>query len=457
MLSFNDWRRSQNWDEASGIPFMFQQQQMYDDYVKNFYNQNPSVSPTQVPGAPTFTPPEPFSDLDEANQFGYNQALGLYSQGPTIQGFGDTSQQAQQMIQNVAGGGNRVGDAINTVSGQFNNANPFLSGFGNISSNPYTSSVAGSQTSNPYQANFNTIGQSTNPYTGQIASGYRNNPYASTINMSDANPFMQSFMDFQGNQNQYFDATVDRALDKVTDQVNSQFGLAGRTGSGAHQGVMTERLGDVANQMYSDNFGSNMDRYLQSLSSGANVYSDTAGRNLAATGMGIDAFNTDQNRALNYLKTAANLSNTDLDRALQATGMGADVFSDDQSRNLQALTTAGNFSNQDVLNELQALSQGADVFNTDQLRSLQAAGMIPGLSNARYTDALMLQGLGQDQDAMSQSLADSGWQNLQRYMDIIRGSRETPEEPDASSTDKLLGLLGLGGGLLSGGALGGIF
>ena len=61
------------------------------------------------------------------------------------------------------------------------------------------------------------------------------------------------FLAGQG-QNPYLDQTFNRMADQVQQRVNAQFGAAGRTRSGAHQDLLTDNLGDLANSVYGQNY-----------------------------------------------------------------------------------------------------------------------------------------------------------------------------------------------------------
>lgn len=56
------------------------------------------------------------------------------------------------------------------------------------------------------------------------------------------------------NNNPYLDAMFNRAAGQVGSRVNSQFTSAGRYGSGAHQGVLGESLGNLATDIYGGNY-----------------------------------------------------------------------------------------------------------------------------------------------------------------------------------------------------------
>ena len=109
------------------------------------------------------------------------------------------------------------------------------------------------------------------------------------------------------------------------------------------------------------------------------------------------------------------------------------------------------FDNQQNRN-LAALNGGSAAFENQNMRKLEAAGMLPDLNNAKFDDARMLQGVGREQDIMSQLQLDdrvnahntaqnSGWANLQNYQNIVNGVSNTqqPSEPDRNSTSDTLG------------------
>lgn len=292
---------------------------------------------------------------------------------------------------------NPFGASFNTLAGSVNPygdqiGNSYQSGNFNFNAgaNPYTDQVGGFQRSNPYQSAA--TNQGSNPFTNQVASAGGSNPYgdmiansfqnntvANNLNFDQTNPFLQAFSEYGTAQNQAFDRTLNSAMDDVADRVNSQFALAGRTGSGAHQGVMTESLGDVAARMYSDNFNSNMDRMFNALNAGAGTYAQDQNRNLQSLGMGIDAFNTD----------AA--------RQLQGLGMGADIYAQDMGRNLDALTQAGQFADSDAARQLQGIGMAGDMFSTDASRNLNALTQA-GQMSAQDRDAMLqAQGMTADQ------------------------------------------------------------
>lgn len=79
--------------------------------------------------------------------------------------------------------------------------------------------------------------------------------------------------------NPYLDQSVNRALDAVRGQVNSQFGGDGY-GTTAHQETLATALGDTANNMYSGNYQSDQNRRLSAINAaptfGNQAYTDAS-------------------------------------------------------------------------------------------------------------------------------------------------------------------------------------
>ena len=70
---------------------------------------------------------------------------------------------------------------------------------------------------------------------------------SATMNNAEGslNQFIQG-----GNTNPYLDSMYNQAAGNVTNSVNTNFAQAGRYGSGAHTGALTEGLGNMATDMY---------------------------------------------------------------------------------------------------------------------------------------------------------------------------------------------------------------
>lgn len=68
-----------------------------------------------------------------------------------------------------------------------------------------------------------------------------------------------------GQTNPYLDAMYNQAAGKVASSVNQNFANAGRYGSGAHTGALTEGLGNMATQLYGGAYENDMGRRMQAI------------------------------------------------------------------------------------------------------------------------------------------------------------------------------------------------
>lgn len=68
-----------------------------------------------------------------------------------------------------------------------------------------------------------------------------------------------------GQTNPYLDAMYNQAAGKVASSVNQNFANAGRYGSGAHTGALTEGLGNMATQLYGGAYENDAARRMQAI------------------------------------------------------------------------------------------------------------------------------------------------------------------------------------------------
>ena len=264
-----------------------------------------------------------------------------------------------------------------------------IAGFGADSNNAFGQIRTLANQGNPYLAGatqqVSDISTATNPYIDK----FNNSASASDqyqqgfMNQSTAvNPFLQGFNDFSGQQNQFLDAINERGMNDIQDRLNSQFGGSGRSNSIYHTDSMGRSLGDYSANLYGNAYEGQQNRNLQALVGGSNAYNSQTANQL----------------------NALNQGNTQRTNAMQL---------------------------------------GSNAYNSQISQQLEAAGMLPGLNDAKYDDARMLMGLGQTQDYMAQMQLDdkikrhdieqnSGWNNLQNYMNVINGLSPTQQPPQAA-------------------------
>jgi hypothetical protein len=80
----------------------------------------------------------------------------------------------------------------------------------------------------------------------------------------------------------YLDRTFNQAADKISDRVNQSAGLNGRVGSGAHQKLLQSQLGNLANDLYGQNYQRERDRQFEAAGQLQGAYESDFARRMAA-------------------------------------------------------------------------------------------------------------------------------------------------------------------------------
>ena len=203
-----------------------QGQAAYEEYKRQAMAQQPVQQPgmPQPPGNPytvnigaSLPSAANFKDMGAAGLYGANLAGGLMSDpNYPVRWDSDVTLDAQNQIQNIAS-----------------------------SPNPY-------------------LDQGLGTLTGQTT-GY--SPYNAANN-----PFLAGLQGFNDQQNTALNDAINAAQEDVYEDVDSRFGLGGRTGSGHHATILAREGGRLGAQMRSDNFNNNMNRGLTALNYGANAW-----------------------------------------------------------------------------------------------------------------------------------------------------------------------------------------
>lgn len=88
-----------------------------------------------------------------------------------------------------------------------------------------------------------------------LANAYAANPTGQTPLLQGGSQYLTDVINGKYlNNNPYLDAMYDKAAAKVSAGVNALFSKGGRYGSGAHQGVLGEQLGNLATDIYAGNY-----------------------------------------------------------------------------------------------------------------------------------------------------------------------------------------------------------
>jgi hypothetical protein len=193
-------------------------------------------------------------------------------------------------------------------------------------------------------------------------------------------------------QNPTLDATFDRGMQKAGQAIDSHFAQAGRYGSGAQAGALSDAATNLATQIYGGDY-----------------------------------------------ENAAN-------RQLQAAGTIGQMSTADQQARIAALQGAGTLGLGGQNSQIAAL-QGAGGLQTDATGNvLRASAIAPTIANTDYTNLQAAATLPQFQQTYAQQLASQPAANLAGYQGAVTGNfggTQTQTQPYYSNT----GANVIGGGL----------
>lgn len=311
-------------------------------------------------------------------------------------------------------------------------------------------------------------GESTNPYAPQLeqAAGQTTTAGTGLINQSaGANPFMNNIQQASNQQitagndalqqfastnvNPYLDQMFGKAAEGVRDNANAIFAKAGRYGSSAHQGTMSDSIGDLAANMYGQ------------------AYETDANRRFAAAQELGSRQAQDINNQMTGASQLAGLGESQFGRQAGAGSTLAGMQQNDLSRQLGALGTLGNYGESNLNRQLQAstLMPSLNTYAQANNRGLmEIGGYREQQAQNELQDAMNRWNFGQT----------GGWDQLNRYNAVVQpmaalgGSSQTTQPAQSAMGGAIQGGVGgalagsafgpwgtaIGGGL---GALGSIF
>lgn len=482
--------------------------------------------------------------FDQAGQL-YGQGPAQYYPGQTYVGASDRTQQGMNYLtQQAQQGAFGMGQAQDAASRAMSGVMPGMGTAQRISMgvgapNPWAMQQQGAQgvaqgsagmvqqgtMSNPWATNVAGAGLTPNAYTGQIAAnGQRGtntsmlnpwatnggqNQYAGAIQQAgqaSANGAgtqgLQSIS--AGGANPELEAQIRAASADVANTVNSQAGMYGRAGSGAHAGVLANEVGDMASRMRMEAYeadqsrrlsasgalagfeNAGLDRNLSAQQTAAGLGEAQMGRQFDASGQITQYGAADQSRNLAALQSAGALQADDLGRRMQGFQTAGQFASDDAGRNLQGADLWGNLLNQDanrayqgVSDSFQAGMQGRDqqlqgaqlassMWNQSNAMGLAGASALPGLYQYGQMPGQSMLDLGSMDEGYQQAALqadmdrfnygqNAGWNNLAQYANMVNGlpvaatQSQTATAPGGSRVAG--GLSGMMGGAGIAGAL----
>jgi hypothetical protein len=224
------------------------------------------------------------------------------------------------------------------------------SGVINAGENALMNTIGGDYLS-PYQR---TQGMGQNVLQGTLRGGYLQ-PFSNTA--MQGNNLMQRTMGGQflnPQSNPYLSRMVDTAMNQTKGQLNSQFNRPGAFGSTAHQEVMARSLGDVANNMYGQNYANERQNMMSAMGGSSAGYENERARQLQAAGMGEQGYQSERGNQMNAIGQALPYGENDY-RDWNALGTVGDTrrnyYNDLNNLNFENWTAEQNYplTQQDIL------------------------------------------------------------------------------------------------------------
>lgn len=220
-----------------------------------------------------------------------------------------------------------------------------------------TSGMAGQMAN----AGANTLGQIMGPQNtpgsqnvANMANGGTMNPFLGGVAMTGMRGGNQTAMNTltqsaSGNLmgNPYLDQMVGNATNQVRQNVNGTFNAAGRYGSHAHQDTLQRGVGDVANQMYGQQYQFDMGNMLNSAGMLGSLQEQVNNRNLQGMGMGAGIYSDSLSQALNAFNSYANMQRGQNAQSLMAAGMLPGMYDFAQQGNRDRIGVGGAYENYD--------------------------------------------------------------------------------------------------------------
>ena len=235
--------------------------------------------------------------------------------------------------------------------------------------------------------------------------------------------------DYLAEGNPHFRQWLEREAERLGDQVSGQFSAAGRYGSGAHQGVLGDTVGDFTLQGLAEDFNRERGLQLQAAQTIEDAQQGRLGQQLGAVS-GITGVQG-QNLA-NRMAAAGQLNANDLARlglAGQFASTGAGFEAQNIANMLGATQAQTGFDAQNIANQLAAIQQSTGLDAQNIANMLGATGAQTAFDAQNITNQLgaaqSQADIGQTILALRQALAgDIFGANQQNFQNQFGGAQE---------------------------------
>lgn len=392
-------------------------------------------------------------------------AQDVFNSGDTLNpDFSQDTKTYQDLTRNRAINGNSTLDnaeiRLNTLFGSENPAGDFYNSaaHGGIGQNDPSKNFFGNYDyNNPTNGFFNDMSNGkfsgTNPayqgysdIKGRVGENPINDFYGNTNLLSGNRAFDQLGRTANGeylNNNPYLDQTFDRASGKVTDAYsravdgkNSNFSLAGRYGSGAHQASLKRQneglgdaLGGLANDIYGGNYQQERDRMVNALNPLGSFSDSSTNRLMRGADTLGNQFNFDTGIMGDVTRGMGNLYNQDLDRRTNAAGTISNQYDTGQGFNFDANRASSDIYNTGINRQFDGAAGQSNVHNSNFGNILNTMNPALNFANQDYVDLGQLGAVGSMNDDLNYRRAQEPWQNVNNYGAAIGGIPSQQPQP----------------------------
>jgi hypothetical protein len=272
--------------------------------------------------------------------------------------------------------------------------------------------------------------------------------------------------------NPYFQQALDDQLQRQADQINSQFSGSGRYGSGAHTGVLADRLGEARTRALASQYNQDIAHQLAAAGGLGQIEGANIDNILGAAGQMDAARQAARNQQLAAAQGATGVEAQNVGNLLNAQQFLTNTYQQGQNQTfanrMQGLLGLGNVQGTNIQNQLGAGMNLGNFYQGAQDDAFKAALATPALAASRYADWDRLLDLGGQIEARdAQMLKDAidrfefqnqmPWNQLGMYGQQLQGinaggtQTQIAERPAAPLGQRVLG------GAAGGAALGSIF
>lgn len=397
-----------------------------------------------------WAPAQPFiKDVMSKAKKTFNSGAGSqYFPDSTVVPYSDSSNQAIGMLKKRALNGSPVMNFANrqmldTLGGKMFGKNPASSTYKNFTNSGDYKNDTVSNIANNYNDPSKAF------YQNMQDGGVRNNADYSAFTGAQSTPAQQYLTataagDMVG-QNPYLDKTFDTISNKVSDKANSLFSRAGRYGSEAHQGTLTDSLGGIANNLYGNAYNQERRNQLMAANSLQSSYDTDMARRMGATDRQSNVTEANLGREVAGAKYGSTAAQNEAATKMAASGLFGQLDSANKNFQMQGANALSRDYNQERQNQMRSMFFAPQAANQDyyDIAQLAKAGGLEELKSGQHL---------QDKMNRFNFAQNNPWDRLSKYSQLALGYGNAGGQSQGTSNtvQKTGGLGPIVGGIMGG-------